>query len=44
MVGFGIFLGCYLGRWWAVRKRARYDQERAWAQRKNYRYKENWPG
>lgn len=29
--------GVVVGRWWAEYKRARFDQERIWDARKNYR-------
>lgn len=29
--------GWFVGRWWAERARAKFDQDRIWAARKNYR-------
>jgi hypothetical protein len=32
-----LFIGFVLGRWWAEANRARYDMQRTWKNRKNYR-------
>lgn len=33
----GILIGCFVGRWWAEVRRARFDMDRVWDSRKNYR-------
>lgn len=33
----GGFVGVFVGRWWAEARRARYDMNRVWNSRKNYR-------
>ena len=33
----GVFLGFFVGRWWAERQRARYDMYRIWNTRKSHR-------
>jgi hypothetical protein len=37
IMGIGVFIGTYLGRWWAEFRRARYDMGRVWGSRRNYR-------
>jgi hypothetical protein len=37
MVGIGLWLGYYLGRWRAENRRARYDMDRTWDGRRGYR-------
>ena len=37
MLGIGGFLGTFVGRWWAELRRARYDMDRIWHSRRNYR-------
>ncbi|MGH3975032.1 MAG: hypothetical protein ACRDS9_17145 [Pseudonocardiaceae bacterium] len=32
-----VFVGFVTGRWWAEANRARYDMQRTWKSRKNYR-------
>jgi hypothetical protein len=33
----GVFMGMFLGRWWAEIRRARHDMDRIWNSRRNYR-------
>lgn len=33
----GIVIGFFVGRWWAEFRRARFDMDRVWGSRKNYR-------
>jgi preprotein translocase subunit Sec63 len=33
----GIVIGYFVGRWWAEVRRARFDMDRVWGSRKNYR-------
>jgi hypothetical protein len=37
IMGIGVFIGMYLGRWWAEFRRARHDMGRVWDTRRNYR-------
>ncbi|MGH3614888.1 MAG: hypothetical protein ACRDRK_20305 [Pseudonocardia sp.] len=37
ILGLGVFLGLLIGRWRAENARARYDMNRTWDGRKNYR-------
>ena len=37
LMGIGVFIGTFLGRWWAEFRRARHDMGRIWATRRNYR-------
>ncbi|HET6259544.1 MAG TPA: hypothetical protein VFE39_12910 [Pseudonocardia sp.] len=37
ILAVGVFIGMYVGRWWAEIRRANYDMDRIWAMRRNYR-------
>jgi hypothetical protein len=37
ILAIGIVIGFSVGRWWAETRRARFDMDRVWESRKNYR-------